>query len=460
MRTKKVIVEPYDHAWRGDFEAIRAELGDALGELALSIEHIGSTSVEGLAAKPIIDIDIVIEGDALGEVIARLAAIGYEHEGDLGIAGREAFKYDGKPHLRRHHLYVCAKNSAELYRHVIFRDYLRAHPDAAERYGSVKLDAARLYPDDIDGYIAHKSGVIEDIYRECGLTAGELYASLGERTPIEKGWSGDRKYRATGADGKPYLLRITPFDKAARRADIFRIQCEVAALGVPMCEPFEQGICGDGVYVIQRWIDGADAEDVLPTLPPDKQYEYGVESGKYLRRIHSIPAPDDVEPWEPRFNRKIDRKIQSYRDCPIKLDGGDAFLEYIAANRHLLKDRPQSFQHGDYHTGNMMFEDGRLVIIDFDRYDFGDPWEEFNRIVWCAQLAPAFARGMVDGYFDGDVPELFWRLLALYISNNTLSAVPWAIPFGQGEIDIMLAQARDVLGWYDGMTRIVPRWYA
>jgi len=102
---------------------------------------------------------------------------------------------------------------------------------------------------------------------------------------------------------------------------------------------------------------------------------------------------------------------------------------------------------------------GKLVIIDFDRDDFGDPWEEFNRIVWCAQTAPAFASGMVDGYFDGDVPVAFWKLLALYISSNTLSSLPWAIPFGEGEIRVMQEQAAQVMQWYDGMKTAVPKWY-
>ena len=148
-----------------------------------------------------------------------------------------------------------------------------------------------------------------------------------------------------------------------------------------------------------------------------------------------------------------------YNECPIKYENGEAFLDYISKNRHLLKDRPQTFQHGDYHIGNMMIEKGKLVIIDFDRYDFGDPWEEFNRIVWCAQAAPYFASGMVDGYFDRNVPEEFWRLLALYISSNTLSSIPWAIPFGEGEINTMIDQAKDVLSWYDSMKDPIPTWY-
>lgn len=66
---------------------------------------------------------------------------------------------------------------------------------------------------------------------------------------------------------------------------------------------------------------------------------------------------------------------------------------------------------------------------------------------------------MVDGYFDGNVPMDFWNLLALYISNNTLSSLPWAVPFGQHEIDVMVNQSNDILEWYDGMRNPVPNWY-
>jgi aminoglycoside phosphotransferase (APT) family kinase protein len=193
----------------------------------------------------------------------------------------------------------------------------------------------------------------------------------------------------------------------------------------------------------------------------------GRDAGQYLTRIHSIPAPEGQPDWEARFNAKIDRKIQMYADCPIHFDGDHHLLRYIEENRHLLKNRPQTFQHGDYHIGNMMLTDAetdpKIVVIDFDRYDFGDPWEEFNRIVWCAQAAPVFATGLVDGYFGvGEttaVPMDFWRLLALYISSNMLSSVPWAIPFGEGEVQTMLKQAGDVLGWYDDMKNPVPAWY-
>ena len=80
-------------------------------------------------------------------------------------------------------------------------------------------------------------------------------------------------------------------------------------------------------------------------------------------------------------------------------------------------------------------------------------------IVWCAQAAPLFATGMVNGYFCNDVPVKFWELLALYISSNTLSSVPWAIPFGDEQIQVMVNQAKDILSWYDGMKNPITTWY-
>lgn len=277
--------------------------------------------------------------------------------------------------------------------------------------------------------------------------------------PIRKGWSCDEKYCVTTEDGTRYLLRITPKSNSAARMEMFRMQQQAAALGIPMCRPVAIGECDEGIYQLQTWVDGQDAEEVIPYLADSRQYALGLEAGRILKTLHTIPAPPDQPDWEVRFNAKMDRKIQMYRDCPVKYDGGEALIDYINHNRHLLHNRPQCYQHGDYHIGNMMIEHGKIVIIDFDRYDFGDPWEEFNRIVWAAQKSPLFASGMVNGYFGNTVPMEFWQLLALYISSNTLSSLPWAIPFGESEVQKFLAQGREVLTWYDNMKRVIPSWY-
>ena len=287
-----------------------------------------------------------------------------------------------------------------------------------------------------------------------------LFDKIVSKVKIEKGWSGDKKYCVEDKEGKRFLLRISPIEQYERKKNEYDLMNQVAKLGVPMCLPLEFGICDEGVYSIQSWIDGIDAESKAATLSCDEQYSYGFEAGKLLKIIHSVPAPDDIEDWAVFFNRKIDRKIKAYNECPLKYDKGQLFINYINSHRHLLDGRPQTYQHGDYHVGNMMIGvDRNLYIIDFNRNDFGDPWEEFNRIVWCAQVMPLFAKGMVNGYFDNNVPFVFWELFALYISSNTLSSLPWAIPFGEDEINVMVNQANDILSWYDNTNDPIPSWY-
>ena len=108
----------------------------------------------------------------------------------------------------------------------------------------------------------------------------------------------------------------------------------------------------------------------------------------------------------------------------------------------------------------MIGEDGEIYVIDFDRFDLGDPWEEFNHIVWSAQVSPSFSSGMIDGYFDGKVPDLFWKLLAIYIINNIVGALPRSVPYGIEETAVMQNQAKEILEWYDDMKQIIPSWYS
>ena len=283
---------------------------------------------------------------------------------------------------------------------------------------------------------------------------------FAEVKKIEKGWSHEQKYQVLSREGVSYLLRISPIEQYEQKKAEFENMQMVSALGIPMCQPIEFGTCEDGVYSLQSWIEGTDAEEAVKNLEDKDVYRYGYEAGEILHKLHSIEAPEGIYEWEPFFNQKMNRKIENYQNCPLKYEKGELFITFIEENRYLLKGRPVTYQHGDFHIGNLMIDkDAKLIVIDFNRNEYGDPWEEFNRIVWCAQKAPLFATGMVDGYFGGDVPIEFWKLLVLYISSNTLSSLPWAIPFGEKEIEVMQKLASDVLEWYDDMKCVVPTWY-
>jgi GrpB-like predicted nucleotidyltransferase (UPF0157 family) len=165
--TDPIIIEDYDPHWPGQFELLRSRLAPALDPLAAAIEHVGSTAVPGLAAKPIIDLDILLRCPTdLPEAISRLAILGYQHRGDLGIPGREAFR---PPSVVPHHLYVCAPESREYIRHITFRDHLRANPEEARAYERLKRTLAQEYRHDREAYNEAKTEFVEAILRRAGL---------------------------------------------------------------------------------------------------------------------------------------------------------------------------------------------------------------------------------------------------------------------------------------------------
>ena len=168
MWSKPIEVIDYDPSWPVLFEDIAERIQAAFANgLLVRIEHAGSTSVPGLPAKPVIDIDVVIPSRAdLPDAISRLAALGYAHQGDLGITSRESFRQpEDTP---RHNLYVCAEDSPELHRHLAFRDYLRTHPDDARRYAELKRELAARHVSDIDGYVNGKADFIKSVLQKAG----------------------------------------------------------------------------------------------------------------------------------------------------------------------------------------------------------------------------------------------------------------------------------------------------
>ncbi|WP_369137729.1 GrpB family protein [Modestobacter versicolor] len=156
------VVVAYDERWPRDFAAIREHLLPAFAGLAVTIEHVGSTAVPGLAAKPVIDLDVVVvEAAQVPRAVAALESLGYAHQGDLGIRGREAFSV--LPGLPLHHLYVVVHGSPALRDHVDLRDHLRAHPDDAARYAAEKRRLSPLLVSDRDAYVAGKAWLVEEL---------------------------------------------------------------------------------------------------------------------------------------------------------------------------------------------------------------------------------------------------------------------------------------------------------
>ena len=583
LKRGTVRLAEHDPEWEQLARETIGRLRCVLGSVAKDIQHVGSTSIPGIKAKPIIDIAVAVENFADVEKLSpALEAEGFlrrkwENDEQILFACGDYSKPGGE---QTHFIHVVKADGVAWRDYLNFRDYLNATPSVAKEYEALKVKLANENPDDKgrEKYLAGKYDFIEQTLRDAlvwrylgtnvtvtvdrplgsvhpkhadivypinyGFIAGEIasdgeeldayvlgvdrpvavfegfviaivrrendvedklvvaskgtaftpeeiaeavrfqeqyykshiqiwpgdagltdipaYSTFLKIEPLNKGWSNDKKYTIETTDGKRLLLRIADISEYDRKKTEFETMQKVAALGVPMPRQIDFGVCDDGkkVYQLLSWVDGEDAETALPLLTETEQYVLGVKSGEILRKIHSIPTPKTQEDWEPRFNRKTSYKIQKYRECGLRFEGDDRIIDYIEQNRGLLANRPQCCQHGDYHVGNMIISGNDTVsIIDWNRPDFGDPWEEFNRIVWSATVSPYFATGQLRGYFGGEPPIEFFRLLAFYISNNTLSSIYWAIPFGQGEVDTMMKQTQDVLRWFDNMQNPVPIWY-
>lgn len=169
----KVVVQAYDPEWPRAFQRIHDLVWPAVQHAAIRLEHVGSTAVPGLRAKPTIDACIVVASSRdLPYVITALAKVGYTHRGDLGVPGREAFKPPAG--LPKHHLYASPRQSLSLRNQLSVRDYLRTHPDAVREYGDLKQALAERFPEDIDSYIAGKTDFIVGIFRQVGFADAEL----------------------------------------------------------------------------------------------------------------------------------------------------------------------------------------------------------------------------------------------------------------------------------------------
>ncbi|WP_029328977.1 GrpB family protein [Lentibacillus jeotgali] len=162
---RKVDVVHYDAFWPILFDIEAGKLQRIFSDEIIDIHHIGSTSVEGLYAKPVIDMmPVVRDINRIDQFDLGMETIGYEAKGEFGITGRRFFQKGGNE--RTHHIHIFEAGNHHIERHLAFRDYLREHPDKAVSYSRLKLELAACFPDDIDAYIDGKNRFVLETERK------------------------------------------------------------------------------------------------------------------------------------------------------------------------------------------------------------------------------------------------------------------------------------------------------
>lgn len=283
--------------------------------------------------------------------------------------------------------------------------------------------------------------------------------------PINKGWSGDKKYRVETANGQRLFLRVSDIAEYERKKAEYDMMEQAYNHGVLTPKPVGLGICDDGksCYSLSGWLDGEDLSEVWVTLSETEQYTLGLKAGEILRKIHTLPAPVNGKLWSERFYPKVQGRIDFYNTSPIKSENGDVIVRYLKENRHFLNDRPQTFNHGDYGLWNLMFtSDAQIGVIDFNAYnkDYGDPWREIAFIP-CGMDKPSihFHTGMIRGYFGGKQPFEFFELLSYYSAYGGLAALCDTYAGEYGEPEDGKRHMENILRWFDNMSNPVPSWY-
>ncbi|WP_449620071.1 aminoglycoside phosphotransferase family protein [Robertmurraya sp. Marseille-Q9965] len=290
-----------------------------------------------------------------------------------------------------------------------------------------------------------------------------LISNCKEVIEIKKGFSSDDKFLIhTKDDNKKLLLRVFNLEDLDPKRTEYAILEKMQEYQVTCSRPISIGEIENRGYMITSYIDGKDAEDEILKYTEQEQYNIGIEAGKELKKMHQMPAPDYISSW---YSRKVE-KHKKYRDaylaCEVKVKNDDKIMKFIDENIHLMKSRPNLFQHDDFHLGNIVVSDKKFAgVIDFNRYDWGDPIHEFLKIgIFTRGVSIPFSIGQIRGYFNNREPdEDFWRLYSLYLAMCVFSTVVWTLKTVPNNMNEMLEKVYMCLEDHDYFSRLKPKWY-
>lgn len=280
---------------------------------------------------------------------------------------------------------------------------------------------------------------------------------------INKGYSSDEKFLVRPKEGsKQLLLRMFNVKELESKKKEYSILESMRDYQVTCSLPIAIGEVGNRGYMITSYIEGKDGEEVISKYSYQEQYWIGVEAGRELKKMHQLSAPNHMTSWYSRKIEKHQKYIEAYLVCGVRIKNDNKIISFIDENIHLMKGRPNLFQHDDFHLGNLIINNKKFAgVIDFNRYDWGDPIHEFLKIgIFSREVSIPFSIGQIRGYFDQKEPdENFWRLYSLYLAMCVFSTVAWTLKVIPNELDDMLAKVYRYLGDHDYFNRIKPKWY-
>lgn len=285
-------------------------------------------------------------------------------------------------------------------------------------------------------------------------------------TLVGGGWSTDDKFMIVDKNGKKHLLRVSDISLKDKKKAEYEVLLSLDGLGISYSQPLAFGELPEAgkVYMLLSWMDGENVEVMMPHLTAQEQYQCGVKAGRILRKMHSIASDGSQEAWRNKNLKKLRERLVLYQEIDnYKIEHLDEMVDFINNNLDLLNNRPMTFLHGDYQGRNIIVDEQcNVCAIDFERAAYGDPYEEFNRMMtYTRRWSIDFCRGQVDGYFEGEsIPDNFWRIVAFHCALNLITTIVFGLHTNQKHIYEENELAKQII--YDdfkGYTDFTPEWF-
>ncbi|WP_096185761.1 aminoglycoside phosphotransferase family protein [Evansella halocellulosilytica] len=290
-----------------------------------------------------------------------------------------------------------------------------------------------------------------------------LLSNCRDVIQLKKGFSSDEKYLIhMNDDSNKLLLRLFSIGEFESKKTEYSILERMQDYNVTCSQPISIGQVGNRGYMITSYIEGKDAEEEISKYSDQDQFDIGIEAGKELKKMHQYAAPNHIPSW---YLRKVDKHkkyIDAYLACDVKVKNDQKIMSFIEENIHLMKQRPNLFQHDDFHLGNIIVNNKKFSgVIDFNRYDWGDPIHEFLKIgIFSREVSIPFSIGQIRGYFNNTDPdEYFWRLYSLYLAMCVFSTVIWTLKTIPDNMNDMLDKVYMFLEDHDYFSKLKPKWY-
>ena len=280
---------------------------------------------------------------------------------------------------------------------------------------------------------------------------------------LNKGYSQEKKYILTTEEGIKYLLRLSfPKDPHMKFIEMEKM-LECIKLGVKCNEPIRFGLTSDKecFYSLLSWIEGDDGLKSLKNIPKSNHLKIGIVAGKQLRLINSIPDKTNSNTWYDRYVKKQKLYYEIFKQSSINFPNQSEIIKFINENLNLIKNRPSYFQHDDFHLSNIIINNNTYAgVIDFNRWDYGDPWHEFVKLyMFSSEISRNFCIGQVRGYFNNKpIPKDFFNITALYTAFTIISALVWCKKLVPYEYNQMQNRVKRIIEEFNRFNLNKPDW--